>query len=159
MATAFPKRTVLATPNTRVAFQTARVESTRPVLRTSPSKNVVGAPNGSYTTLPGSPRNTASRSYRSNWPSAEDLAYDAEYMKVVIDSQKVRIVWNGKCIALICRLLTGHSIFLGIPAIYGTTTQMCISLTVEGAGLGCNMSEIGISTIYHLVWQPACSNG
>lgn len=92
MAGIFPKRAVLSTPKTQVPFQTAKRERFKPVLSTLPLQQVPGAPNGSYKTLLGAGLNNPAAPYRSNWPSAEDLAYDTEYMKTVIESQKVRIL-------------------------------------------------------------------
>ncbi len=63
---------------------------------------MTGAPNGSYERLSGTGQHNAGWFYRENWPSAEDLAYDAEYMKIVIESQKVRIFWDVNSFSLIC---------------------------------------------------------
>lgn len=110
MAADFPKRTVLPTSKTHVPLQPGR-PAISPVLSTpssrptaTPGQEVKSKPtNGNCRSLHLAGQGSAgSWSYHEHWRSAADVAYDAECMKPVIESQKVCIFRDGKAMPQTC---------------------------------------------------------
>lgn len=116
MAANFPKRTVLPTPKMHIPLQPSR-PATNPVLSNPLSRPGTATPGQEVESKPTNAncrslsRNgqgySGSGSYRENWWSASDVAYDAECMKPIIESHKVCICRDGKAMPQTCMFVNG----------------------------------------------------